>query len=194
MAPKTKTETVTLDDKTKNAAIRFMKAYGVESVTTQGTVFTPDSLGSSSKDGKKEKDPNAPKLPKTSYQRFQTSFSEDDRKEMLVKAKKQGITYAKFVSNAWKALGEDGQKEYKDAYDEDKKEYDVAKEKYLSSKKEVKSEIPEEDAEVEEEEVEEEKEEEVVDAKEKPKEKKKEEKKKTSYKIPEKKRKGPFPK
>lgn len=168
MAPKTKTETVTLDDKTKNAAIRFMKAYGVESVTTQGTVFTPDSLGSSSKDGKKEKDPNAPKLPKTSYQRFQTSFSEDDRKEMLVKAKKQGITYAKFVSNAWKALGEDGQKEYKDAYDEDKKEYDVAKEKYLSSKKEVKSEIPEED--VEEEEVEEE---EVVEEKPKKEEKKK---------------------
>lgn len=176
MAPKTKTETVksvTLDNKTKNAAIRYMEKYNVENVTIQGTVFTPDSLGSSSKDGKKEKDPNAPKLPKTSYQRFQTSFSEDDRKEMLVKAKKQGITYAKFVSNAWKALGEDGQKEYKDAYDEDKKEYDVAKEKYLSSKKEVKSEIPEEDAEVEEEEVEEEKEEEVVEEKPKKEEKKK---------------------
>ena len=144
-----------LDDKTKKAVIRFMKTYGAESVRIQGFDFTLESLGSSpkgSKKVKKEKDPNAPKLATTSYMRFQSHFSEAEREKMKAKAMKKGIKYQALVSEMWKALGEDGQKPYKDAYDEDKKLYDIAKEKYLASKQKAEKveEVKEEEAEEEE--------------------------------------------
>ena len=196
MAPKTKkteTQQMHLDDKTKKATLRFMKTYNVESVTIQDTVFTPESLGSSpkgTKKEKKEKDPNAPKLPLSCYMRYQNSFSESEREKMKEKAKKQGIKYQALVSEMWKALEEDGQQKYKDAYAEDKKEYDVKKEKYLESLKskveKKDSTIIEEEVEEEEEEVEEEKhfEEEIEDTLVKPK------KEKTKKKTPAKKGKG----
>lgn len=148
-----------LDDKTKKATLRFMKTYGAVSVKIQGFDFTAESLGSSPKGAKKvkkEKDPNAPKLPTTSYMRFQNHFSEAEREKMKAKATKKGIKYQTLISEMWAALDDDGKKPYQNAYEEDKKEYEVAKEKYLASKKAEEKDSKEEAEEAEEEEPEEE--------------------------------------
>jgi len=75
------------------------------------------------KEGKKVKDPNAPKRPATSYIMFQNDVRDDLRQ------KNPGLPYKELlgkVSEAWQALADDQKKQYQDAADVNMAKYNRA--------------------------------------------------------------------
>ncbi|BFZ58768.1 hypothetical protein PYCC9005_005833 [Savitreella phatthalungensis] len=82
--------------------------------------------------GKKEKDPNAPKRPLSSYM----LFTQDHRE--VVKAENPDIAFGaigKALGDKWKSMSDAEKKPYEDKAKKAKADYETAKAKYEKSKK-----------------------------------------------------------
>ncbi|KAF8604695.1 hypothetical protein BDV93DRAFT_605979 [Ceratobasidium sp. AG-I] len=109
-------------------------------VAPQPAVVTGKKRGRVPKEGKKIKDPNAPKRPATSYIMFQNDVRDDLRqKNPGVPYKGKLISFTVFsptnseplellgkVSEAWQSLAEDQKKQYQDAADVNMAKYNRA--------------------------------------------------------------------
>ena len=82
---------------------------------------------------KKEKDPDAPKRPLSSYMLFCQDERETVKEEHPTFKAKEILTE---LGKRWKALDEDDKKTYTDRFNENKKVYEVEKKKYDTKKKE----------------------------------------------------------
>ncbi|KAH7341976.1 high mobility group box domain-containing protein [Rhizoctonia solani] len=86
--------------------------------------------GRAPKEGKRIKDPNAPKRPATSYIMFQNDIREELRR------KHPGLPYKELlgkVSEAWSGLGEDQKKAYQNVADSNMAKYNRAVVDYKGS-------------------------------------------------------------
>ncbi|KAF8717760.1 high mobility group, partial [Rhizoctonia solani] len=89
----------------------------------QPTVVVGKKRGRVPKEGKRVKDPNAPKRPATSYIMFQNDIRDELRR------KHPGLPYKELlgkVSEAWAALGEDQKKAYQNVADTNMAKYNRA--------------------------------------------------------------------
>ncbi|CAE6456892.1 unnamed protein product [Rhizoctonia solani] len=103
---------------------------GTVTVPQPTVVVTGKKRGRAPKEGKRIKDPNAPKRPATSYIMFQNDIREELRQ------KHPGLPYKELlgkVSEAWAGLGEDQKKAYQNVADTNMAKYNRAVVDYKGS-------------------------------------------------------------
>ncbi|KAG9127537.1 hypothetical protein FRC07_012553 [Ceratobasidium sp. 392] len=94
-----------------------------DNITVSAPVVTGKKRGRAPKEGKRIKDPNAPKRPATSYILFQNDIRDE------LKAKNPGLPYKELlgkVSEAWQKLAETEKKNYQNQADENMAKYNRA--------------------------------------------------------------------
>jgi len=101
----------------------IVKLFPNDSITASAPAVTGKKRGRVPKEGKRIKDPNAPKRPATSYILFQNDIRDE------LKAQHPGLPYKELlgkVSEAWQKLADTEKKNYQNQADENMAKYNRA--------------------------------------------------------------------